>query len=305
MTDELTRPVDMFLEVSAVERGLAVNTLEAYSRDLNRLAEFLSRRDVHAWGDATKSDLRAYIADLRRHRLSERSVVRLLGSMRRFYRFLLKEEMVSSDPLPDFSARGAAGRLPETLGTADMRTLLEQPDEAKPLGARDRAMLELLYGSGLRVSELVSLTLQQVNLEGNYLTVKGKGAKVRLVPFGGWARDRLQRYLKEVRPRFLTRGYSDYVFLTRSGKPLTRQGFWKLLRGYALRAGLDHRVTPHTLRHSFATHLLEGGADLRAVQSMLGHSDIATTQIYTHVSRGRIKKVHQQFHPREAPDGKG
>lgn len=305
MTDELTQPVDRFIEVLAVERGLASNTLEAYSRDLNRLAEFLAERSVRAWGDATKSDLRAYIADLRGRRLSERSVVRLLGSMRRFYRFLLKEEMVASDPVPEFSARGAAGRLPETLGAADMRTLLDQPDEAKPLGARDRAMLELLYGSGLRVSELVSLTLQQVNLEGNYLTVRGKGAKVRLVPFGRWARDYLQRYLREVRPRFLTRGHSDYVFLTRSGTRLTRQGFWKLLRGYARRAGLDHRVTPHTLRHSFATHLLEGGADLRAVQSMLGHSDIATTQIYTHVSRSRIKKVHRQFHPREAPDGKG
>ena len=305
MTDELARQVDRFLEMAAVERGLAANTLEAYSRDLNRLAEFLFQRGVEAWGDATKSHLRAYIADVSGRRLSERSVVRLLGSMRRFFRFLLKEEVVSADPVPEFSSRGSTGRLPETLGTADMRALLEQPDDAKPLGARDRAMLELLYGSGLRVSELVSLRLQQVNLEGNYLTVKGKGAKVRLVPFGQWARDRLQRYLREVRAGFLRRGYSDYVFLSRSGKPLTRQGFWKLLRGYARRAGLQHRVTPHTLRHSFATHLLEGGADLRAVQSMLGHSDIATTQIYTHVSRSRVKQVHRRFHPRETPDGKG
>ena len=304
MTDELTRQVDRFLEMAAVERGLAANTLEAYSRDLNRLADFLSRRGVEAWGNATRSHLRAYIADIQGRGLSERSVVRLLGSMRRFFRFLLKEEVLSADPVPDFSSRGSTGRLPKTLGAEDMRALLEQPDEAKPLGARDRAMLELLYGSGLRVSELVSLTLQQVNLEANYLTVRGKGAKVRLVPFGRWARDRLERYLREVRPRFLTHGYSDYLFLTRSGKPLTRQGFWKLLRGYALRAGLQHRVTPHTLRHSFATHLLEGGADLRAVQSMLGHSDIATTQIYTHVSRSRVKQVHRRFHPREVPDAK-
>ncbi len=301
MTDEMTRPVDLFLETLVVERGLRANTLEAYSRDLNRLAEFLSAREVRAWGEAAASDLRAYISHLRAQRLSERSVVRLLGSMRRFYRFLLKEEMIASDPVPEFSVRGTTGRLPETLGSEEMRVLLDQPDEAKPLGARDRAMLELLYGSGLRVSELVSLKLQQVDLEGNYLTVRGKGAKVRLVPFGRWARDRLQRYLREVRPRFLTRGYSDHVFLTRSGGPLTRQGFWKLLRGYARRAGLPHRVTPHTLRHSFATHLLEGGADLRAVQSMLGHADIATTQIYTHVSRSRVKQVHRQFHPRETP----
>ena len=301
MTDDLTRQVDRFLEMAAVERGLAANTLEAYSRDLNRLAEFLFQRGVTAWEGATRSHLRAYIADVRARRLSERSAVRLLGSMRRFFRFLLKEEVLSADPVPEFASPNSTGSLPKTLGSEDMRALLEQPDEAKPLGARDRAMLELLYGCGLRVSELVTLTLQQVDREGNYLTVRGKGAKVRLVPFGRWAQERLERYLREIRPRFLTRGYSDYLFLTRSGKPLTRQGFWKLLRGYALRAGLQHRVTPHTLRHSFATHLLDGGADLRAVQSMLGHSDITTTQIYTHVSRSRVKQVHTRFHPREAP----
>ena len=303
MTDELTRHVDQYLEMAAVERGLSANTLEAYSRDLNRLADFLARRGVSDWDGATRWELRAYIAEVRGSGLSELSVTRLLGSMRRFFRFLLKEEVITADPVPDFSSRGGAGRLPGTLGTEDMRALLEQPDEAKPLGARDRAMLELLYGSGLRVSELVSLTLQQVNLDGSYVTVKGKGAKVRLVPFGRHARECLQRYLRDVRPHFLRGRYSNYAFLSRSGKPLTRQGFWKLLRGYALRAGLQHRVTPHTLRHSFATHLLEGGADLRAVQSMLGHSDITTTQIYTHVSRSRVKQVHRRFHPRETPDG--
>lgn len=300
MVDELARDIDRFLGMAEVERGLAANTLEAYSRDLNRLAAFLFQRGVGGWRNATQSHLRAYIADLRSHQLSERSVVRLLGSMRRFFRFLLKEGVLFVDPVPEFSSRGGSGRLPATLGVADIRTLLEQPDEAKPLGARDRAMLELLYGSGLRVSELISLTLPQVDLEANYLTIRGKGAKVRLVPFGSWARDRVDRYLRETRPRFLVRGYSDYVFLTRSGKPITRQGFWKLLRGYVLRSGLEHRVTPHTLRHSFATHLLEGGADLRAVQAMLGHSDITTTQIYTHVSRTHVKQVHRQFHPREA-----
>lgn len=303
MTDELTRHVDQYLEMAAVERGLSANTLEAYSRDLNRLADFLAKRGVVDWAGVTRWHLRAYIAEVRDAGLSELSVTRLLGSMRRFFRFLLKEEVITADPVPEFSSRGAAGRLPGTLGAEEMRALMEQPDEAKPLGARDRAMLELLYGSGLRVSELVALTLQQVDLDGGYLTVKGKGAKVRLVPFGRYARESLQRYLRDVRPYFLRGRYSDYVFLSRSGKPLTRQGFWKLLRGYALRAGLQHRVTPHTLRHSFATHLLEGGADLRAVQSMLGHSDITTTQIYTHVSRSRVKQVHRRFHPRETPDG--
>ena len=298
MADELSREIDRFLGMAEVERGLASNTLEAYSRDLNRLAAFLFQRGVEGWGNATQSHLRAYIADLRSRRLSERSVLRLLGSMRRFFRFLLKEKILFVDPVPEFSSRGGSGRLPTTLGIADIRTLLGQPDEAKPLGARDRAMLELLYGSGLRVSELISLTLPQVDLEANYLTIRGKGAKVRLVPFGSWARDRIDRYLSETRPRFLVRGYSDYVFLTRSGKPITRQGFWKLLRGYVLRSGLQHRVTPHTLRHSFATHLLQNGASLRHVQELLGHSSISTTQVYTHLTDSHLHREYEKRPPR-------
>jgi integrase/recombinase XerD len=186
------------------------------------------------------------------------------------------------------------------LSADEVRRLLAQPPDDGPVGIRDHAMLELLYATGLRVSELISLQVQQIDLQGNYLTVKGKGSKVRAVPFGKWAREALSRYMTEARPRLLKGRSSSFLFTARSGKPLTRQGFWKLIRRYALAAGIEKRVTPHTLRHSFATHLLEGGADLRSVQSMLGHADIATTQIYTHVDGLRLKRVHKQFHPRES-----
>jgi integrase/recombinase XerD len=206
--------------------------------------------------------------------------------------------------LPSLSLRHPPRKLPQILSAEDVRKLLAQPDAAKPLGARDRAMLEILYASGLRVSELVTLQTSQVNFQGDYLVVKGKGGKSRAVPFGRWARERLSDYLKNGRRALLKGRSTAYLFVTRSAKPLTRQGFWKLIRAYALAAGIEKRVSPHTLRHSFATHLLEGGADLRSVQAMLGHADISTTQIYTHVDAARLKKVHREHHPRERRRGK-
>lgn len=300
MSDTFTTEVDGFLNMVAVEKGLSINTLEAYSRDLSRLVEFMAGRGLSHWREVDGVDLRAYVAQLKGSGCSERSMARYLVTLRQFYRFLLKEEALHADPMPQFVLPPRSGKLPETLNTEDVRMLLNQPDPMTPLGARDRAMLEVLYGTGLRVSELVSLQLQQVNLEANYLTVKGKGAKVRVVPFGRWARESLLHYLAHVRPRLARGRMSPALFLTRSAKALTRQGFWKLIRRYGRAAGLEHKVTPHTLRHSFATHLLEGGADLRAVQSMLGHADISTTQIYTHLSRKHIKQIHKRFHPREA-----
>ncbi|MBM3758087.1 MAG: site-specific tyrosine recombinase XerD, partial [Acidobacteria bacterium] len=219
-------------------------------------------------------------------------------------RFLETEAVIGKSPVPELLHSAQARKLPQTLSADDMGKLLSQPDAGKLLGARDQAMLELLYASGLRVSELVKLKTHEVNFQGNYVTVKGKGAKVRAVPFGLWARDKLSSYLTGVRPRLLKGQSSPYLFTNRSGRALSRQGFWKLIRRYALTAGIDKRVTPHTLRHSFATHLLEGGADLRSVQTMLGHADISTTQIYTHVDGARLKAVHQKFHPRERQDGK-
>lgn len=303
MPESLSPTIDTFLNMLAVEKGLARNTLEAYSRDLNRLANFLAANGVESWPDGHGSQLRTYFSSLRETGLSVRSITRNLVALRQFYRFLEKERVIQENPVPRLLLPVESRRLPTTLTHDDVERLLNQPSPATLLGLRDRAMLEFLYATGLRVSELVSLHTQQINLEGDYLTVRGKGGKVRVLPFGRWAEERLRLYLRAVRPKLVQRRNSSVLFLTRSGKALTRQGFWKLIRRHALAAGIERKVTPHTLRHSFATHLLEGGADLRAVQSMLGHSDISTTQIYTHVNRAHLKKIHRRYHPRERPSG--
>ncbi|MGH7848303.1 MAG: site-specific tyrosine recombinase XerD [Candidatus Binatia bacterium] len=304
MNTLLSRQIDLFLQMLAVEKGLAQNTLEAYSRDLNRLANFLADRGKIRWEESETLDLRSYVMWLRDHKLGNRSVARHVVSMRQFYRFLEKESVIEHNPVPELFFPTSARRLPRVLGREDVERLLRQPKDTNAIGARDQAMIELLYATGLRVSELVRLQPHQMNLEGDYLTVKGKGGKVRLVPFGSWAKERLSQYVKAARPKLLKGRSSPFLFVTRSAKPLSRQGFWKLIKGYALAAGIENRVTPHTLRHCFATHLLEGGADLRSVQSMLGHADISTTQIYTHVSPGRLKEAHRKYHPREKATGK-
>jgi integrase/recombinase XerD len=300
MSEALCPHIDSFLAMISVEKGLAKNTMEAYSRDLARMAAFMVRRNLATWTDVSVTDLRSYLSSLRRAGLSMRTVARHIVTLRRFYRFLQSEGVIAGDPLPALYLAPVSRKLPHTLSAEDVRRLLIQPGARHLLGARDQAMLELLYATGLRVSELVSLQVQQIDFQGNHLTVKGKGAKVRAVPFGRWAREKLLTYIKEVRPKLLKGRSSSFVFVNRSGKPLSRQGFWKLIRAHARAAGLEKKVTPHTLRHSFATHLVEGGADLRSVQSMLGHADISTTQIYTHVDGARLKRVHQQFHPRES-----
>ncbi len=305
MPESLSPTIDTFLNMLAVEKGLARNTLEAYSRDLNRLANFLAANGVESWPDGHGSQLRTYFSSLRETGLSVRSITRNLVALRQFYRFLEKERVIQENPVPRLLLPVESRRLPTTLTHDDVERLLNQPSPATLLGLRDQAMLEFLYATGLRVSELVSLHTQQINLEGDYLTVRGKGGKVRVLPFGRWAEERLRLYLRAVRPKLVQRRNSSVLFLTRSGKALTRQGFWKLIRRHALAAGIERKVTPHTLRHSFATHLLEGGADLRAVQSMLGHSDISTTQIYTHINRAHLKQVHRRFHPRERTNGTG
>jgi integrase/recombinase XerD len=301
MKKELLHPyIDSFLTMISVEKGLAKNTVEAYSRDLCRLATFLEGKKITCWDAVEPIHLRSFVSTLRTRSLSNRSIARHLVTLRRFYRFLQTEGLVEKSPIPEFHLSGTARKLPHALNGNDIRSLLNQPDSNEILGARDGAMLELLYATGLRVSELVSLRLQQIEFQGDYLTVKGKGSKVRAVPFGKWAREKLLRYTQEIRPRLLKGRGSSFLFLNRSARALTRQGFWKIIRGYALAAGIDKKVSPHTLRHSFATHLLEGGADLRSVQSMLGHADISTTQIYTHVDARRLKQAHQRYHPRES-----
>ena len=301
MKESLSPAIDAYIDMLSVEKGLARNTLEAYSRDINRLASFLQTQGIRSWTESESKYLRSYLSRLREAGLGVRSITRNLVSLRQFFLFLAKEGIITENPLPRLFLPEEGRKLPKPLDIEQVQRLLVQPDPSTLLGARDQAMLELLYATGLRVSELVSLNVQQINLEGDFLTVRGKGGKVRVVPFGRWADEKVRRYLREVRPKLLGGRSNSFLFLTRSGKPLTRQGFWKLIRRYALAAGIESKVTPHTLRHSFATHLLEGGADLRAVQSMLGHSDISTTQIYTHVDRSHLKKIHHRFHPRERP----
>jgi integrase/recombinase XerD len=304
MKESLSHYIDSFLTMIAVEKGLARNTVEAYSRDLVQFSSFLDGRGVASWKDTEPIHLRSYFSVLRSKGLSARSIARNVVTLRRFYRFLEIEGLVSESPVPTFHWTAGARKLPHTLSGEDVGKLLAQPNPQEPLGTRDQAMLELLYATGLRVSELIGLQMQQINFDGNFLTVMGKGSKVRAVPFGQWARQKLLTYVGEARRRLLKGKSSVFVFINRSGRPLTRQGFWKLIRGYALAAGVEKRVTPHTLRHSFATHLLEGGADLRSVQSMLGHADISTTQIYTHVNGARLKEMHRRYHPRERGDRK-
>ncbi len=299
MNERLSPYIDSFLTMISVEKGLARNTVEAYSRDLAQLAEFLAAQGIRDWAAVQPAHLRSFVSSLRARQLGVRSIAREIVTVRRFYRFLQAEGVVETAPLPSFHLSATTRRLPKALKGNDVSRLLGQPKSTDPLGLRDQAMLELLYATGVRVSELVTLETQHLNFQGDFLIVKGKGSKVRAVPFGKWARKKLQSYLQLGRPSLLKGRLSRFLFVNRSGRPLTRQGFWKLLRGYARAAGIDEKVSPHTLRHSFATHLLEGGADLRAVQSMLGHADIATTQIYTHVNARRLKSAHRRYHPRE------
>jgi integrase/recombinase XerD len=297
--DTLSLSIDAFLSMVAVEKGLAWNTVQAYGRDLAKLANYLEGRGISSWREVDATQIRSFISSLRATGLSSRTIARHGVTVRQLLSFLQAEGRIKTALRPSLSLPRAPRKLPQILSAEDVRKLLAQPVATKPLGARDRAMLEVLYASGVRVSELVTLQTTHVNFQGDYLVVKGKGGKTRAVPFGRWARERLSEYLNNGRRALLKGRSSAYVFVTRSGKPLTRQGFWKLIRAYALAAGIDKRVTPHTLRHSFATHLLEGGADLRSVQAMLGHADISTTQIYTHVDGARLKKVHREHHPRE------
>jgi integrase/recombinase XerD len=290
--------IDQFLNYLLVEKGLSQKTLEAYSRDIIRYRNFLAENKSTAFSEQDTPLILKHLIHLRKAGLAARSRARHLVAIRGFYRFLVQEKILRKDParLVDLPKSGL--KLPQVLSRAEMELLLKAPDTAKPVGIRDAAMLELLYAAGLRVSELVKLKIQDVNLEAGFVRIFGKGSKERIVPIGSHAREKINTYLKTARSRRLTHRSSPYLFIARAGKPMTRQGFWKLLRRYALIAGLTKKITPHSLRHSFASHLLEGGADLRAVQIMLGHVDISTTQIYTHVTREHLKKLHQKFHPR-------
>ncbi len=289
--------VERFLEALWIEDGLAANTLAAYRRDLTLYAAWLAREPGHEIAATRESDLLAYAAF--RHAASRAtSANRRLTVFKRFFRWALREQVVAADPTLRLRNARQPLRVPKTLSEAQVEALLAAPDTATPLGLRDRAMLELLYASGLRVSELVTLKTVQLGLSEGALRVTGKGAKERLVPFGEEAHGWITRYLAEARAAILGGQASDALFVTARGGAMTRQMFWKLIKRHALAAGIAAPLSPHTLRHAFATHLLNHGADLRAVQMLLGHADISTTTIYTHVARERLRALHALHHPR-------
>ena len=289
--------IDRFLDAVWIEEGLAANTLAAYRRDLTLFARWQDRATGRALAEASETDLRQYA--LARHAGSAASSTnRRLSVFKRFFRWALRERLLDADPTLKLDSARQPLRVPKTLSEAQVESLLAAPDTATPLGLRDRAMLELLYASGLRVSELVTLKTVHVSFVECALRVTGKGSKERLVPFGEEALAWIERYLADARATILGRRTSSALFVTGRGGPMTRQMFWKLLKAHALRAGITAPLSPHTLRHAFATHLLNHGADLRAVQMLLGHADISTTTIYTHVARERLKQLHALHHPR-------
>jgi len=290
--------IEAFLDQHWMERGLSDNTLAAYRRDLRAFATWLrdSRgRDLRECGSA---DVQAYLASLLERRASPRSAARLLSCLRGFYRNRLREGRVSVDPTLNLESPRLGRPLPRTLSEADVEALLAAPDLGEVLGVRDRCMLEVLYACGLRVSELVSLEMSQLSLNQGVLRIVGKGGKERLVPLGEEAMDWLRRYFATARMELLAGAASDIVFPSRRRTRMTRQTFWHRIKLHAAQAGIDKPLSPHVLRHAFATHLVNHGADLRVVQMLLGHSDLSTTQIYTHVARQRLKELHRQHHPR-------
>ncbi|HYT14856.1 MAG TPA: site-specific tyrosine recombinase XerD [Burkholderiales bacterium] len=297
--------LDEFCDAVWLEDGLAKNTLESYRRDLRLFAEWLEGQNRASLLAATEADLSGYFAwryaqrpHAKRQGIKSSTQARLHSSLKRFYRFLLRIERVKTDPTLRLDSPKKPQRFPRTLSEADVEALLAQPDVETPLGQRDRTMLEVLYASGLRVSELTRLKLAEVSLDMGVVRVFGKGSKERLVPLGEEALAWLQRYYEEARSALLKERPSDYVFVTGRGGPMTREAFWHLIKKHAAAAIPGKALSPHTLRHAFATHLLNHGADLRVVQLLLGHADISTTQIYTHVARERLKALHQKHHPR-------
>jgi len=289
--------IQSYLNYIQVERGLAPNTLAAYRQDLGKFTAFCQRRRL-APVSAERQQVVDFLGTLYQQGLDSRSVARVLVTLRNFFRFLRQEGVLRREPTEHIEAPRTWKRLPKFLGLAEVERLLAAPEGRTPRGLRDRAMLEVLYATGLRVSELVNLRVADVQLDAGYLRCLGKGSKERVVPLGKQAVTAVEAYLQHARPQLARRRPSSHLFLSQRGQAMTRQNFWRLLRRHARQAGLRARLTPHVLRHSFATHLLERGADLRSVQLLLGHADISTTQIYTHVAQERLRQTYRAHHPR-------
>ncbi len=294
--------IDQFLNYLTVEKGLSENTLSAYAQDLKKFSSFLNQNTGNPLpvniAQITQNEVLTFLAHLRAKALSDASIARMLSSLRTFFKFLTFEGKLNHDPLAQIDTPKKAQRLPKVLHFSEVEALLNLRKGQKPDALRDDVMLELLYATGLRVSELITLPLEALNLEAGYLIARGKGNKERIVPMGECAKKKLLTYIASVRPRLLKNQTDNTLFLSRLGKKMSRQAFWKKLKVYARQAGIQKEISPHMLRHSFASHMLEGGADLRALQMMLGHADISTTQIYTHVARERLKEIHKTAHPR-------
>lgn len=289
--------VDDFIRYLAAERAASANTVAAYARDCAALAAYLEKAGIAEIEAVRAGHLVGYLEAGQRRGLSARSRARALSTIRSLFTYLIREKIVSNDPSRELRRPRLGRRLPRTLAPAEVEQLVRVDDE-QPLSLRNTAMIELMYACGMRVSEIVGLKMAQLNLEANYVTVMGKGRKERVIPVGSHARERVLSYLQTARSQILGRRLSPYLFVTRAGRPMTRVSFGRLLKRRGLATGVSTPFSPHSLRHAFATHLLEGGADLRAVQMMLGHADISTTEIYTHVARDRLRDVHRKFHPR-------
>jgi integrase/recombinase XerD len=290
--------LDGFYNYMVAERRLAPNTVESYARDLDRYLAFISQGNIPQLQQCTRSDLTRFFSLQQSHGLSARSLARMLSSIKTFYNYLIIEGVLEQNPFLDVRTPHLDKKLPVVMTREEIEALIKAPDTETPLGLRDRAFFEVLYATGLRVTELIGLRMDNLNFDTGFVIVMGKGSKQRIVPLGEVALGWLRSYLTQVRPVLMKRGVNSCVFVNRGGAAMSRQGFWKLIKKYCLSAGITKTISPHTLRHSFATHILEGGADLRSVQVMLGHADIETTQIYTHVANTTLKKIHDTYHPR-------
>lgn len=290
--------LDSFLTYLAVEKGLSKNTIESYGRDVGKLTLFLQENKISEVSSIKYQNILDFLSHFKKQGFSDTTTVRTIVSIKQFFKYLLLEKIIDEDPTSQIQTPKMKKSIPGVISLEDVEKILAAPDESTPEGIRDLAMLEVLYATGIRVSELINLKLNEVNFEMGFVIVYGKGSKERIVPIGEKAQEKLKTYMAESRPSLLKSREAKELFVTRRGGGMTRQGFWKLIKNYTLKSGITKDISPHTLRHSFATHLLERGADLRTIQIMLGHSDISTTQIYTHVEGERLKEIHKKYHPR-------
>ncbi len=298
MTESIEELADTYIDYLLIEKGLSANSIEAYTGDLISYVTYLESNHIREIVLADTTAVLGWLVHLTRKGLSPKSRARHLVTIRGFYKYLSGEKIIKSNPIKEVSIPKTGRSLPKVISVSEVQALLESGDTVTPRDQRNIAMMEVMYGAGLRVSELISLKLSDINLDAGFVRVMGKGSRERIVPMGSKAREMTRKWIDQGRQTVLNYQPGEYLFAARAGRPMTRQAFWKIIKKHAVLAGLAQTVSPHTLRHSFATHLLEGGADLRSVQAMLGHSDISTTQIYTHISREYLVRMHQAFHPR-------